>query len=146
MKFTKSQLGAYITDTIRIPLPSGALQEISRTHSTVWLYYLLPDGRVQYCDEVYGYSTLAQILRALVQEGSKIPEEDQDYLKGLLPRERKRSPRHPKNPDTCPFCGSLGELTGYPWGYHYIVCPNCQARTGDALSVKEAWELWRRRT
>ena len=147
MKFTKSQLGAYITDTIRIPLPSGATLEILRGDREIFATYIL-ENRPRYTGSLEQFSTLAQILRALVQEGSKIPEEDQTYIRGILPKERKRSPRHPKNPDACPFCGGPGRINAegsrgiYQW---YVECSDCDARTAGTRNEPAACELWRKR-
>ena len=148
LKFTRKQLNSAIQQSIQIELPSGATLRMEPTSTGVWVYYFI-GTRLLYNDELYRFSTLAQILRALVQEGSKIPEEDQAYIRDLLPRERKKSsPRHPKNPDACPFCGGPGRINAvesqgrYRW---YVECSDCEARTGDTLSVEEAWELWRKR-
>ena len=148
LKFTREQLNSALQQPVRIELPSGATLNMEHTSTGVWVYYFI-GTRLLYNDEVYRFSTLAQILRALVQEGSKIPEEDQDYLKGLLPKERKkRPPRRIKDPDACPFCGGLGRINAaesrgrYRW---YVECSDCMARTADTRNEPTAWELWRRR-
>lgn len=145
MKFTREQLNSPVRHLITIGLPSGATLEILRGDREIFATYLL-ENRPRYTGSLDWVSTLAQILRALVQEGSKIPEEDQAYIRGILPKERKRSPR--KDPDACPFCGGPGRINAaesrgrYRW---YVECSYCLARTADAIYEPAAWELWRRR-
>lgn len=109
MTFTAEQLKTPVRSPLTIKLPSGATMELQPSREGVYVYYFV-GGKIKYQDSADRFSSLAQILQALAQEVSKIPEEDQTYLKTLLPKERERSTKKEEaNPDACPFCGAIGQ-------------------------------------
>lgn len=148
--FSKEQLNGRIREPIRIDLPSGDILCLESEGLGGDAHVkTITQGKVRTEGFVENFPTLVQILRALVQKGSKIPEEDQTYLKNLLPKERERSPKKQEaNPDACPFCGAIGQLIdsrAFTGTFYYIQCPKCEAQTGLTYSEDQAWARWRRR-
>ena len=51
---------------------------------------------------------------------------------------------------TCPFCASsnvewCNDDTDYRWTMYFIVCNNCECRTGSHDCIDDAWKAWDRR-